>query len=103
MLLQRDDCEPTETWCSDQTLAPLLEPGMRARPRAFKDAQDERWQAYLFARRIVDDRSAPPAVAREAAMLAIGCLDRINDDRFGRGAEIVAARRSLLRSLRRTE
>jgi hypothetical protein len=107
MLLQRDDCEPTETWCSDQTLAPLLEPGMRARlearERAFKDAQDERWQAYLFARRVVDDRSAPPAVARDAAMLAIGCLDRINDDRFGRGAEIAAARRSLLRSLRRTE
>jgi hypothetical protein len=74
------------------------------RERRFKDAQEERWRAFV----VLDDvvaRAGNSSLGRRAARKAIEALDRIHTERFGRAAEIDAARTRLvvwLRSRRAT-
>jgi hypothetical protein len=72
----------------------------RTRPREFRDAQEERWQAYLVARGVAREPASSPATVREALRLAIDCLDRINTDRFGRAREIERDKTTLVAHLR---
>ena len=58
--------------------------------RKLRDDQEEYWQAYLILRDLVHD-SGKTALGRQAAQLAVRCLRRINQDRFGRQDEIRAA------------
>lgn len=74
---------------SEQETHALLE-----NERAFKDAQEERWQAYLILDDVVE-RAGHSELGRQAARKAIECLDRINMERFGRESEIQASRKRL--------
>jgi hypothetical protein len=67
--------------------------------RRFKDAQEERWQAY----RILDDvveRAGHSSLGHRAARKAIESLERIRTDRFGRETDVDAAKVRLIRWLR---
>ncbi|HEY2945614.1 MAG TPA: hypothetical protein VGN09_24490 [Vicinamibacteria bacterium] len=64
--------------------------------RAFRDAQEERWRAFLILEQIAREHPRME-LGRRAASKALQCLGRINTDRFGRTEEIAAARQRLLR------
>jgi hypothetical protein len=89
---------------SDQPHSPALLTGEETRlltsnERVFRDAQEERWQAFL----ILDDvaeRAGHSELGARAARKAIECLDRINTERFGRESDIQASRRRLASWLR---
>jgi hypothetical protein len=66
--------------------------------RKLKDDQEERWRAYLILRDVVRD-SGKTAIGRQAAQLAIRCLQGTSD-RFGRENEIRTAEIELLGWLR---
>jgi len=67
--------------------------------RRFKDAQEERWQAYLVLDRVVE-AAGHSSLGERAARKAIECLERIRTDRFERDAEIKAGRQRLIGWLR---
>jgi hypothetical protein len=67
--------------------------------RRFKDAQEERWQAYLVLDQVVEG-AGHSVLGERAARKAIECLERINTERFGRDSEVNAARVRLTRWLR---
>jgi len=67
--------------------------------RRFKDAQEERWQAYLVLDQVVEGAGHSRLGVR-AAWKAIECLNRIATGRFGRESEVNAARIRLTRWLR---
>jgi len=67
--------------------------------RRFKDAQEERWQAYLVLDRVVD-AAGHSSLGERAARKAIECLEGIRTDRFGRDDEIKAGRQRLIGWLR---
>lgn len=69
--------------------------------RVVKDQQEERWRAYQLLDALARDAAGTP-IAGKATLKALECLARINTERFGREAEIAAARKRLARSLRRT-
>lgn len=58
-----------------------------AAERELRDAQEERWQAWLILRGVIRE-AGPSPLGREAAALALRCLRLIRTDRFGREAEI---------------
>jgi hypothetical protein len=67
--------------------------------RVFKDAQEERWRAFLILDDLVE-RAGHSELGVRAARKAVECLDRINTERFGRESEIQASRRRLASWLR---
>lgn len=67
--------------------------------RLLKDSQEERWRAYLILKDVVHD-AGKTELGRRAAQLGIDCLRKINQDRFGREADIHAADAALTLSLR---
>ncbi|HEY8148020.1 MAG TPA: hypothetical protein VIK51_03770 [Vicinamibacteria bacterium] len=69
-----------------------------ANERRFKDAQEERWQAYLVLDEVVES-AGHSSLGERAARKAIECLDRINTERFGRESEVIGARTRLVRWL----
>lgn len=70
-----------------------------ARDRRLRDAQEERWQAFLQLEKVAQE-AGHSANGRQAASKILDCLTRINTDRFGREAEIAAATRKWTRWLR---
>ena len=62
--------------------------------RRLRDAQEERWRAYLMLDELVRE-AGRSELGRRAARKALSCLDRINTERFGREEEIEAARARL--------
>jgi len=64
--------------------------GLVENERKTRDAQEERWQAFLMLDGIVQEAGGTP-FGRRAALKAIECLDRINTDRFEREKEIKEA------------
>jgi hypothetical protein len=86
---------------SDRDRPPILlsEDEMRSlltNERRFKDAQEERWQAYLVLDEVIQ-RAGHSALGERAARKAIECLERINTERFGRESEVHSARTALVR------
>jgi hypothetical protein len=84
---------------SDSRLSGEEREAMMAGERKLKDDQEERWQAYLILRQVVQD-SGKTETGRRAARLAIQCLVAISD-RFGREEEIRAAEGELTKWLRK--
>jgi hypothetical protein len=58
--------------------------------RKLKDDQEERWRAYLILRDVVQD-AGKSELGRKAAELAVRCVRKINQDRFGRQDELARA------------
>jgi hypothetical protein len=102
MLLTRYDSPLPDTYFDTQLsmLQPEERHRLETRERDFRDAQEERWQAYLVARRVAGEPASTTATVRAALRLAIDCLDRINTDRFGRAREIDRDRATLVVRLR---
>jgi hypothetical protein len=61
-----------------------------ASERRLKDQQEEYWRAHLILRDVVRETGGS-ALGKRAAALELGCLRRINTNRFGRSDEIRAA------------
>jgi hypothetical protein len=93
-LQQRSDWERTPALLSEEETRFLLK-----NERRFKDAQEERWQAYLVLDEVVE-QAGHSDLGERAARKAIECLDRINTERFGRETEIQASKRGLASWLR---
>jgi hypothetical protein len=72
---------------------------MLVQERRVRDAQEERWRAYLLLDAVAAE-AGPGPLRRRAAAKAIEALEGINAERFGRGPEIAAARRTLARLAR---
>jgi hypothetical protein len=70
-----------------------------SRERKLRDDQEELWRAYLLLNDVVQN-SGDRKLRRNAAVLAIRCLERIGTDRFGRSDEIRAAVNRLVEWLR---
>jgi hypothetical protein len=99
----QDFCERVEMgnpFCA-QKAATMLAPEARAalveRERQVRDAQEERWRAYLLLDAVVRE-AGPGELARRAARKAVEALDGINTERFGREPEVEEARRRLARA-----
>jgi len=70
--------------------------------RRFQDAQEERWRAFQILDAVARE-AGHSALGRRAALKALECLVQLADNsRFGRTAEIRAARRRLTAWLRET-
>jgi hypothetical protein len=69
------------------------------RERQVRDEQEERWRAYQLLHAVVE-KAGDSELGRRAARKALGCLVRINTERFGRKEEIAAATRRLANWLR---
>jgi hypothetical protein len=67
--------------------------------RRFRDAQEERWQAFLLLDDVVG-QAGHSELGTRAARKALECLERINTERFGRGPQIAAAKQRLVAWLR---
>ena len=58
--------------------------------RQVRDDQEEYWRAYLILKQVVAE-AGPTPLGKRAVTLAVSCLRRINQTRFGRSQEIGAA------------
>jgi hypothetical protein len=92
------------SYSSDRDPNPVLlgkegERALLTSERHFKDAQEERWQAYLVLDHVVEG-AGHSRLGERAARKAVECLDRIRTDRFGRDTEVEAAKVRLARWLR---
>jgi hypothetical protein len=83
--LQGEQVERFERKFTTTELKPMLKLSRQCR-----DAQEERWQAYLLLRQ-VHAESGDLKLRTQAAQLAIRCLRKINVRRFGRAEDIRAA------------
>lgn len=67
--------------------------------RALRDDQEERWRAYNILNGVVE-QAGKTELGRRAALKALRCLDLIHTGRFGREAEINAAKQKLIKWLK---